>query len=66
MIIVIFSAGRQTTKLDKLATKKLPLNRSFHVDDTDIAVCVNYRGEADLTMRYNGLDVDWKMIESKL
>lgn len=54
------------SKLDKLATKKLPSNRSFHVDDTDITVCVNYRGEADLTTRCDGLDVDWKMIESKL
>ncbi|KAH7165146.1 hypothetical protein DER46DRAFT_685257 [Fusarium sp. MPI-SDFR-AT-0072] len=54
------------SKVDKLAKKKLPLNRTFHVDDTDIAVYVNYKGEADLNTRYDGLDVDWKMIESKL
>jgi hypothetical protein len=53
------------SKLDKLA-KKLPSNRTFHIDDTDIAVCVNYRGEVNLAMRSDSLDVDWKMIESKL
>ena len=51
---------------DKLAKKKLPPNRTFHVDDTDIAVSVNYRGEEDLATRSDGLDIDWKIIESKL
>ncbi|SPJ84211.1 uncharacterized protein FTOL_10728 [Fusarium torulosum] len=54
------------SKLDKLAKKKLPSNRTLRVDDTDIAVCVNYRGEADLTTRSDGLDINWKMIENKL
>ncbi|EXL39110.1 hypothetical protein FOCG_18273 [Fusarium oxysporum f. sp. radicis-lycopersici 26381] len=54
------------SKVDKLAKKKLPSNRTFHIDDTDIAVCVNYKGEADLNTRSDGLDVDWKMIENKL
>ncbi|KAM0346535.1 hypothetical protein ACHAO7_012046 [Fusarium culmorum] len=54
------------SKLDKLAKKKLPPNRTFHVDDTDIAVSVNYRGEEDLATRSDGLDIDWKIIESKL
>jgi hypothetical protein len=53
-------------KLDKLAKKKLPSNRTFYVDDTDIVICVNYRGEADLTTRSDGLDINWRMIESKL
>ncbi|KAH7184064.1 hypothetical protein DER44DRAFT_803788 [Fusarium oxysporum] len=51
------------SKLDKLAKKKLPSNRTFHVDDTDIAVCVNYRGETDLITRSDGLDINW-MIET--
>ncbi|CZR37580.1 uncharacterized protein FPRO_02159 [Fusarium proliferatum ET1] len=51
------------SKVDKLAKKKLPANRTFHVDDTDIAVCVNYKGKADLNIRCDGLDVNWKMIE---
>ncbi|CAG1972494.1 unnamed protein product [Fusarium graminearum] len=54
------------SKVDKLAKKKLPSNRTFHVDDTDITVCVNYKGEADLNMRSDGLDINWKMIENKL
>ncbi|PNP58766.1 hypothetical protein FNYG_15028 [Fusarium nygamai] len=54
------------SKLDKLAKKKLPSNRTFHVDDTDIAVCVNDKGEADLNTRSDSLDINWKMIESKL
>ncbi|KAF5642373.1 hypothetical protein F52700_3169 [Fusarium sp. NRRL 52700] len=54
------------SKLDKLAKKKLPSNRAFHVDDTDIAGSVNYRGEEDLATRSDGLDINWKMIESKL
>ncbi|KAM0362010.1 hypothetical protein ACHAO7_011439 [Fusarium culmorum] len=54
------------SKVDKLAKKKLPANRIFHVDDIDIAVCVNYKGEEDLNTRSDGLGVNWKMIESKL
>ncbi|KAH7459908.1 hypothetical protein FOMA001_g19880 [Fusarium oxysporum f. sp. matthiolae] len=54
------------SKVDKLAKKKLPSNRTFHVDDTDIAVCVNYKGEADLNTRSDGLDINWNIIESKL
>ncbi|KAK2135896.1 hypothetical protein NOF04DRAFT_1313020 [Fusarium oxysporum II5] len=54
------------SKLDKLAKKKIPLNRSFHIDNADIAVYINYRDEADLTTRSDGLDISWKMIESKL
>ncbi|KAM0293718.1 hypothetical protein ACHAPM_011518 [Fusarium culmorum] len=54
------------SKVDKLAKKKLPSNRTFHIDDTDIAVSVNYRGEEDLATRSDGLDIDWKIIESKL
>ncbi|KAF4502803.1 hypothetical protein FAGAP_959 [Fusarium agapanthi] len=52
------------SKVDKLPKKKLPSNRTFDVDDTDIAVSVNYKGEADLNTRSDGLDVDW--IENKL
>jgi hypothetical protein len=48
------------SKLDKLAKRKLPSNRTFHVDDTDIAVSVNYKGEANLTTRSDGLDFDWR------
>ncbi|GKU14736.1 unnamed protein product [Fusarium langsethiae] len=54
------------SKVDKLAKKKLPSKRAFHVDDTDITVCVNHKGEADLNTRSDGLDINWKMIESKL
>jgi hypothetical protein len=54
------------SKLDKLAKKKLPPNRTFHVDDTDITVCINYRDEAELTTRSDSLDTSWKMIYSKL
>jgi hypothetical protein len=54
------------SKLDKLAKKKIALNRSFHVGDTDITVCINYKDKADLTTRSDGLDISWKMIESKL
>ncbi|KAH7230895.1 hypothetical protein BKA59DRAFT_535840 [Fusarium tricinctum] len=68
---VILASGAYWTKflrskLDKLTKKKLPPNRTFHVDDTDIAVSVNYRGEEDLATRSDGLDIDWKIIESKL
>jgi hypothetical protein len=67
---VVLAPGAYWTKylwsrLDKLTKKKLPSNRTFHVDDTDITVCVNYRGEAGLIMRSDGLDINWKMIESK-
>jgi hypothetical protein len=54
------------SKLDKLAKKKLPPNRTFHVDDTDISVSVNYRGQEDLAMRSDGFDIGWKIIEGKL
>jgi hypothetical protein len=54
------------SRLDKLAKKNIPLNRSFHVDDIDITVRVNYRNETDLTSRCDGLDTSWKMIKSKL
>ncbi|RKK81567.1 hypothetical protein BFJ68_g17608 [Fusarium oxysporum] len=68
---VVLAPGAYWTKflwsrLDKLAKKKLPSNRPFHVDDTDITIFDNYRGEADLTTRSDDLDINWKMIESKL
>ncbi|KAF3359142.1 PKHD-type hydroxylase ofd1 [Verticillium dahliae VDG1] len=54
------------SKLEKLVDKKLPSNRSFSVDDTDIVVCVNDRGERDLTKRFDGLNIDWRVVERQL
>ncbi|KAM5528213.1 hypothetical protein FOXYSP1_19482 [Fusarium oxysporum f. sp. phaseoli] len=54
------------SKLEKLAEEELPSNGTFHVDDVGITVCVNYKGEADLNTRSDSLDINWKMIESKL
>ncbi|KAF4447038.1 AAA family, partial [Fusarium albosuccineum] len=57
---------RLRPKVEKLAKKKLPSNRSFDIDDTDIAVCVNDRGERDLTKRFDGLNIDWRVVEKQL
>jgi hypothetical protein len=54
------------SKLHKLAAKKLASKRSFYADDTDITISINYRGEADLTTRSDGLDINWRVIENKL
>lgn len=54
------------SKLEKLAKKKLPSNKCFDVDDTSIVVCVNDRGERDLTKRFDGLNIDWRVIERQL
>ncbi|KAJ3548582.1 hypothetical protein NM208_g934 [Fusarium decemcellulare] len=52
---------RLRPKVEKLAKKKLPSNRSFDIDDTDITVCVNDRGERDLTKR---ISVSFNYVEA--
>lgn len=54
------------SKLDKLIKKKLPLNRSFYINNREITIYINDRDEIDLTTGSNGLNINWKIIESKL
>ncbi|KAK7937487.1 uncharacterized protein PG986_014355 [Apiospora aurea] len=51
-------------KLENVAEKKFPANRSFQVEDTKIVVSVT--GKRKLKKRYDGLDIDWAVLEEQL
>lgn len=53
-------------KLDKLVKRKLPSNKSYKVDDTNIVVSVRHRSEGDLVKRFDNLNVEWVVVESQL
>ncbi|KAK4127978.1 hypothetical protein N657DRAFT_535153, partial [Parathielavia appendiculata] len=53
-------------KLDKLLRKKLPGNKSFKADDTNITISVTDRSERDLVKRFEELDIDWALVEKQL
>ncbi|KAI1839961.1 hypothetical protein JX266_013830 [Neoarthrinium moseri] len=52
------------SKLETVARKKLPVDKSFQVEDTVITVSV--KGKRDLKKRYEGLDIDWSVPEKQL
>lgn len=54
------------SKLDKLLRKKLPSNKAFRADDTNIVLSVTDRSERDLVKRFDELDIDWRVIEKQL
>ncbi|KAK8002384.1 DNA polymerase family B [Apiospora arundinis] len=51
-------------KLEDVAKKKFPVNRSFQVEDTKMIVSVT--GKRKLKKRYDGLDIDWAALEKQL
>ncbi|KAK8012070.1 hypothetical protein PG989_000330 [Apiospora arundinis] len=51
-------------KLENVAKKKFPANRSFQVEDTKMIVSVT--GKRKLKKRYDGLDIDWAALEKQL
>lgn len=53
-------------KLNQLVAKKLPRNKSFKVDDTNVMVSVTDRTERDLVKRFDDLDIDWAILEKQL
>ncbi|KAL0933549.1 uncharacterized protein CTRU02_212512 [Colletotrichum truncatum] len=53
-------------KLDKLVRKKLPSNKSFRIDDTNVTVSVRDRSQRDLVKRFDDLDIDWRVVERQL
>ncbi|KAH8901578.1 hypothetical protein GQ53DRAFT_800935 [Thozetella sp. PMI_491] len=53
-------------KLDRLLKKKLPSNKSYKTDDTNIVVFVRDRSERDLTKRFDDLDIEWPIVENQL
>lgn len=52
------------SKLDKLLKKKLPSNKSYKTDDTNIVVSVRDRSERDLVKRFDDLDIEWPIVET--
>jgi hypothetical protein len=53
-------------ELDKLVTTKLPHNRSFRAEDTVVVLSVTQRGESKLVKRFDGLDINWNILENQL
>ncbi|KAJ5009694.1 hypothetical protein K4K57_008395 [Colletotrichum sp. SAR 10_99] len=53
-------------KLDQLVTKKLPSNKLFKIDDTDVVVSVRDRTQRDLVKRFDDLDIDWNVVERQM
>jgi len=53
-------------KLDRLIANKLSSNRSFRPDDTSVVVSVKDRTKRDFVKRFDGLDIDWNIIDRKL
>ncbi|KAJ9130191.1 hypothetical protein NKR23_g12307 [Pleurostoma richardsiae] len=51
-------------KLEKLLLKKLPSNKSFKADDTNITVSV--RSQRALVKSFDELDIDWTVVEKQL
>ncbi|KAK8120309.1 hypothetical protein PG999_004429 [Apiospora kogelbergensis] len=51
-------------KLENVAEKKFPANKSFQVEDTKMIVSVT--GKRKLKKRYDGLDIDWAALEKQL
>ena len=53
-------------KLNSLLARKLPQNKSFRVDDTNVIASVTDRTERDLVKRFDDLDIDWAILEKQL
>jgi hypothetical protein len=53
-------------KLEKLLEKKLPLNKLFKADETNVMVSVTDRSERDLVKQFNELDIEWPILERQL
>lgn len=52
--------------LDKLVEQKYGHIRSVRAVETGVIVSTTARGEPDLTLRFDGLDIDWTDINSQL
>ncbi|KAK4232679.1 hypothetical protein C8A03DRAFT_20075, partial [Achaetomium macrosporum] len=53
-------------KLLHLLEKKTPRNKCYEPDETNVIVSVTDRSERDLTKRFDGLDIDWEVVEDQL
>jgi hypothetical protein len=53
-------------KLEKLLQKKIPPNKSFKADDTNIIVSVTDRSQRDLVKCFDELAIDWTVVEKQL
>ncbi len=51
------------SKLDKLFKKKLPSNKVFGADDTNVVLFVIDRLKRDLIKRFDELDIDWDVLK---
>ncbi|RYO92895.1 hypothetical protein DL766_009127 [Monosporascus sp. MC13-8B] len=52
-------------KLNKLLTRKFS-NKSLSTDDTSVVVSVTDRTERNLHMHFDGVDIDWTVLEMQL
>jgi hypothetical protein len=52
-------------KLEKLVRQKLPVNKSFRAEDTNVTVSLTGRSERDLVKRFDELDIDWTVFRGQ-
>ncbi|KAK3353543.1 hypothetical protein B0T25DRAFT_623475 [Lasiosphaeria hispida] len=53
-------------KLEKLLDKKLPPNKVYKAEETNVVVSVTDRSERDLVKRFDELDIEWAILEKQL
>ena len=46
------------SKLDRLFKRKLPSNKTFKVDNTNVLISINDRSKRDLVKRFDELNID--------
>ncbi|KAK4148823.1 hypothetical protein C8A00DRAFT_19406 [Chaetomidium leptoderma] len=54
------------SKLQQLLTKKMPRNKCYEPDETNVVVSVTDRSQRDLTKRFDELEIDWEVVEDQL
>ncbi|KAH6653579.1 hypothetical protein BKA67DRAFT_503644, partial [Truncatella angustata] len=52
--------------LQKIVDTKLSSNKTYRAAETSVTVHVSDRAERDLTKRFDGLDIDWAVLENQL
>ncbi|KAK5651141.1 hypothetical protein OQA88_13235 [Cercophora sp. LCS_1] len=53
-------------KLKKLLDKKLPSNKVYKAEETNVVVSVTDRSERNLVKRFDELDIEWAILEKQL
>jgi hypothetical protein len=54
------------SKLQELVQKKMPRNKCYEPDETNVVVSVTDRSQRDLTKRFDELEIDWDVVEEQL